>query len=84
MQDRVRAVASFYTRAVEETVVRTPEQWFWMHKRWRTRPLEEKESVHMHNASERKDTFSNLEHLHSQSDNDLNRVSSKSPLNDGR
>ena len=45
MQDKVKTVASFYTRAVEQMVLRFPEQWFWMHKRWRTRPLEEKEKA---------------------------------------
>jgi len=44
MQDRIEAAAKFYTQAVEETVRRNPEQWFWMHKRWRTRPLWEKNS----------------------------------------
>ena len=42
MQDKVKTVAAFYTRAVERMVLRFPEQWFWMHKRWRTRSLEEK------------------------------------------
>lgn len=42
MQEKVKRVAEFYTQTVEQMVRRFPEQWFWMHKRWRTRPLEEK------------------------------------------
>ena len=37
-RDRVRETALFYTRAVESMVRRYPEQWFWMHNRWKTRP----------------------------------------------
>jgi len=44
MQDKVTKVAHFYTQAVQEMVQRFPDQWFWMHKRWKTRPLEEKEN----------------------------------------
>lgn len=32
----VRAVAQFYTEAAERIVRRAPEQWFWMHNRWKT------------------------------------------------
>lgn len=39
--EKVQATAEFYTRAVETYVRRYPEQWFWMHKRWKTRPPEE-------------------------------------------
>jgi len=28
-----------YTRVTEEIVRRYPEQWFWVHKRWKTKPL---------------------------------------------
>ncbi len=38
-KDKVRATALFYTRAVETMVRRYPEQWFWMHNRWKTRPV---------------------------------------------
>ncbi len=41
LSDRVSAVAEFYTKAVEEQVRRKPEQWFWMHRRWKTRPEDE-------------------------------------------
>jgi KDO2-lipid IV(A) lauroyltransferase len=37
-EEKIRAIARFYTRAVEHMVHERPEQWFWMHKRWKTRP----------------------------------------------
>jgi len=40
-QERVAAVATHYTAAVEAMVRAWPEQWLWMHNRWKTRPLEE-------------------------------------------
>jgi KDO2-lipid IV(A) lauroyltransferase len=42
LRERVEHVAAFYTREVESMVRRFPEQWFWMHKRWKTRPAWEK------------------------------------------
>jgi len=30
-----------FTRVVESYIRRYPEQWFWMHQRWKTRPVEE-------------------------------------------
>lgn len=36
--DRVRQIAEFYTKAVEEIVREYPEQWMWMHERWKTKP----------------------------------------------
>lgn len=41
VSDRVHAVAEYYTEAVEKRVKETPDQWFWMHKRWKTQPAEE-------------------------------------------
>ena len=41
IQERVRQAAAFYTRAVEEQIRSYPEQWFWMHRRWKTRPGQE-------------------------------------------
>lgn len=38
LSERVRQVAEFYTKAVENEVRATPEQWLWMHNRWKTRP----------------------------------------------
>ena len=34
----MRAVARAYTEAVERMIRLAPEQWFWMHNRWKTRP----------------------------------------------
>ncbi|TVQ97720.1 MAG: acyltransferase [Desulfovibrionales bacterium] len=39
--EQLHAVAAFYTQAVEVMVRRYPEQWFWMHRRWKTRPTED-------------------------------------------
>lgn len=35
--DQVKAAAAFYTQAIERFVRKEPEQWFWMHDRWKTR-----------------------------------------------
>lgn len=35
--ERIRGIAGFYTDAVATMVRKYPEQWFWMHKRWKTR-----------------------------------------------
>lgn len=40
-QDKIEAVVRFYTQAVETIVKEYPEQWFWMHDRWKTRPPDE-------------------------------------------
>jgi KDO2-lipid IV(A) lauroyltransferase len=31
-----------YTKVVEENIRAHPEQWFWLHKRWKSRPPEER------------------------------------------
>ncbi len=39
--DREEDVAAFtaaFSRVVESRIRQSPEQWFWMHRRWRTRP----------------------------------------------
>ena len=41
ISERVKIIAEYYTRAVENFVLKQPDQWFWMHKRWKTRPLDE-------------------------------------------
>lgn len=38
VKERVETIAAFYTDAVASMVRRYPEQWFWMHRRWKTRP----------------------------------------------
>ena len=40
-EEKIAEVAGFYSRAVENMIRLYPEQWFWMHKRWKTRPPEE-------------------------------------------
>ena len=45
LSEKIRQVAAFYTKAVEGEVRQCPEQWFWMHNRWKTRPPEEDESA---------------------------------------
>lgn len=34
--EKTRRIAEFYTRTTEDFVRRYPEQWFWMHRRWKT------------------------------------------------
>ena len=36
-EEKIEAAARFYTQAMERAVRRAPEQWFWMHNRWKTR-----------------------------------------------
>ena len=36
--EKIEQVARFYTEAMERAVRANPEQWFWMHKRWKTQP----------------------------------------------
>ncbi len=45
LADRVREAAFFYTKAMEKQVLDAPEQWFWMHRRWKTRPSDSDSSV---------------------------------------
>lgn len=42
IEDNIHTVAEFYTKAVESFIREHPEQWFWMHERWKTRPPSEK------------------------------------------
>lgn len=44
ISERVEQIATFYTKAVEDMVKAHPEQWFWMHQRWKTRPRKNKKS----------------------------------------
>lgn len=37
---RIHQVALFYTQAVERMVRQYPNQWYWLHKRWKTQPPE--------------------------------------------
>ena len=33
--DKIHAAALFYTQAVENIIHQYPDQWFWMHNRWK-------------------------------------------------
>lgn len=35
------AITSAFTQKLEEWIRRRPEQWFWLHRRWKTRPNDE-------------------------------------------
>lgn len=41
--ENIACIASYYTQAVEGIVKRFPDQWFWMHRRWKTQPTEDVE-----------------------------------------
>ncbi len=34
-EEKVKKIAEFYTQAVEKVIIEYPEQWFWMHNRWK-------------------------------------------------
>ncbi len=44
IKEKTKLVASFYTQKVEEIIKKYPEQWFWMHRRWKTRPSGKKQT----------------------------------------
>lgn len=35
----IRNITAIHTSALEKWIYRFPEQWFWMHKRWKTKPV---------------------------------------------
>ena len=37
----VVAYTAAFNRAIEAAIRRAPEQWFWLHRRWKTQPVEE-------------------------------------------
>jgi KDO2-lipid IV(A) lauroyltransferase len=37
----VAGYTAAFNRAIEAAIRQAPEQWFWMHNRWRTRPRSE-------------------------------------------
>jgi KDO2-lipid IV(A) lauroyltransferase len=41
-REDIRRLTSKFTKIVEDCVRRHPDQWLWIHKRWRTRPVGEK------------------------------------------
>jgi len=38
--EKIQKIALFYTQVVERMVRSHPEQWYWLHKRWKTQPPE--------------------------------------------
>jgi hypothetical protein len=40
-EETIRQHTAVYTKIIEEQVRRTPAQWLWLHKRWKSRPLGE-------------------------------------------
>ena len=45
VKEKIRFVAEFYTAAIEEQIRSCPEQWFWIHNRWKTRPVAESQTL---------------------------------------
>jgi KDO2-lipid IV(A) lauroyltransferase len=37
-EDDIRANTAAYTKVIEDYARRYPEQWLWVHRRWKTRP----------------------------------------------
>lgn len=35
-----------FIKAVENVIRESPENWFWLHKRWKTRPAGEEEKIY--------------------------------------
>jgi len=38
LEENIRSCTARFNREVEEIIRRNPAQWFWLHKRWKTRP----------------------------------------------
>jgi KDO2-lipid IV(A) lauroyltransferase len=34
----IEAATLIYNKVIEEIILRYPEQWFWVHRRWKTKP----------------------------------------------
>ena len=41
VEEEARRLAAIYNDLVEDAVRRRPDQWFWLHRRWHTRPPQE-------------------------------------------
>jgi len=42
LKQDIAANTAHYTKLIEQQIRRQPEQWFWLHKRWKSRPPEER------------------------------------------
>ena len=42
-EENIHTAAKFYTEATEAFILEHPEQWFWMHDRWKTKASNEKQ-----------------------------------------
>lgn len=38
LKEKIQKVTTFYTQCIEKKVLAYPEQWYWIHRRWKTRP----------------------------------------------
>jgi Kdo2-lipid IVA lauroyltransferase/acyltransferase len=38
-EDGIRELTARFTEIFEDRIRKTPEQWFWMHRRWKTKPV---------------------------------------------
>ena len=45
-EDDIGNLTALYTKEVEKAVIQYPEQYFWVHKRWKTRPEGEPENIY--------------------------------------
>jgi len=45
-EEKVKNLVQAYTKKIEEVVRRHPDQYFWVHKRWKTRPKGEPENIY--------------------------------------
>ncbi len=39
-EEKIKHTAEFYTKAIQKQLLEAPEQWLWMHERWKTQPKE--------------------------------------------
>lgn len=49
--DAVKAITQRYHNALERLIRRHPEQYFWLHRRWKSRPAEKKGKIQLANAA---------------------------------
>ena len=49
--DAVKAITQRYHAALERLIRRNPEQYFWLHRRWKSRPAEKKAKAPLASAA---------------------------------